>query len=636
MAVTLTTSQAAAAAAPIAEPTILIDLVTASAEVYHFATQPCCYGGVQYAARITDVSQDQGGAAGVPYQLAATKSGYVDLADDDGFFSTTRPAWLRGQPLTYKEVFLDVDTPVRQFAFTVTNQSLSDENTYRVSFEDTLASVRRKLIPSNDCLITDSLYPNLNRGVFQTGADGRNRPVPLPFGRAFTPLYYVDQASDGSHVYVAGVGSAYFTDSGVVCDWWDGGLSVLGGVTSASNDGHSTFPWSVRYAVRNTTREDGSLFSVPVTEVVVHPQLGPGDPIVRRFADLTWNHGSSAWATPDEVLIELFRNCHAAAGISPTLLNSDSLLTAHSFYTANSLYFDGALIEQRFFEDWLTQWQHDAMTRLVFRDQIHLVPCQSHTATFSLCDANILNSRVTYNDVPLPQEFSRRTLYYKDRTRDADYGPGDGSQGDGRGGSLVRFDVGSGAEVAMSSPFIGRPSVARRVEQFWAYQQATAQRVYEIPTTVKNIAVEEGDLGTLASSKAGVAGQLLTVYGATRRGGIYTLSLAETDITVYSTAPAAADPTFLQTYQRVPYSGDSYALTGGTIAVFTSSHQMGATPSHVLLFGLPTVLPFLTYSLVAGATTNNSQFTIAMGLTFATPLVGFNLQTVLGGWSLYA
>jgi hypothetical protein len=366
----------------------------------------------------------------------------------------------------------------------------------------------------------------------------------------------------------------------------------------------------------------------------VHPQIGPGDPIVRRFADLTWNHGSSAWTTPDEVLIQLFRDCFAGVHLTPTMLNSDSLLTARSFYMANSIYFDGALIEQRPFEEWLAQWQHDAMTRLILRDQIYLVPCQSKTTVFSLHAANILGGRVTYTDAPLTQEYSRRTLYYKDRVTDADYGPGDGGQGEARGGSFVRWESGSGAETDFVSAFIGRPSVARRVNQYWAEQQRAAPRAYQVPTTVKLIQLEEGDLGTLTHSRTGATAQLVEVAAITRRGVVYDLHVTETALSVFSFRAGGIDPAFGVHYQRVPYGGGSYELFTNTVYVVTASHQMLHTPTRVLLFGHPLV-SYFQGSLVTGPTTNTSQFVVAHALTLTTPNIGFNVLQVLGGWSLY-
>lgn len=632
MPIILTTSQAAGAASAATELVELIDFATASGEQHHVATQPCSYQGVFYAARLTGVSGVQGGAANVPYQLPAVKSLSFDLANDDGYWSRQRPGWLRGQPVTYREVFLDVDTPIRTFGFTVTNAAMPSEQTFHVEAEDVLAPVRRKLVPATDVLITDSLYPNLYRGGFQAGADGRNRPMPFLFGRTYTPLYFVDQSSDGSHIFAACVGSAYYVGSGSVVTWFDGGFSQIGGVDSATNDGGSTFPWSVRYAVRNTTRDDGSSFSMPVTEVVVHPRIAVAfDPIPRMFADLTWDHGSSAWTTPDEVLIEMFRNCFGGAHVTPTLLNSDSLLAAHSFYTANSIYFDGTLIEQRPFEDWLAHWQHDAMTRLVMRDQVHLVPCQSRTATFSLAAHNTLFGRTTYADVPLSQEFGRRTLYFKERTRDADYGPGDGGQGDARGGSFVRWDAGSGAEVALVSAFIGRPSVAGRVNRFWAEHQRAAQRIYRVPTTVKGVAIEEGDLGTFTNSHVGATAQLVDVYGVQRDGGLYDVTIAETAMSVFSIGVAAADPAFIPFYQLVPYRAGVQNVSPGVTVTLIYSHQLERTPTLVRPAGLFSM--YISTSLMNGPNTNNSQAEVAHGtVTFTGPL---NLQQFLSGWHTY-
>jgi len=634
MPVTLTTSQAAAAAKPATEPTILIDLVTASAEQYHFATQPCSWSGIMYQARLTSVSDLQTGVGGLPYDLPSIKSLTIELANDDQWFSAFRPSWIRGQPLTYKEVFLDVDSAaVRQFDFRVTAQSLPSEQRFRIEAEDILAPVRRKLIPTNDVLITTSLYPNLS-----FGAVGANLPVPFLFGRTYCPIYFVDQSSDASKVYVACVGSAYFTNCGTVVDWFDGGLSRLAdgsaavgsdGVPLYPNDGNSTFPWSVRYAVRNLTRDDGSTFSFPVTEIVTHPSIADGGG--RRFADLTWDHGSSAWTTPDEVLIEMFRNCFEGAHLTPTLINSDSLLTAHSFYTANSIYFDGALIEQRGFEDWLAQWQHDSLTRLTFRDQIYLTPCQSRTAVASFTDANILHGQFAYADVPLQSELSRRTLYFKERTNDADYGQGDGAQGnDARGGSFTRWDVGSGIEVKPSSPFIGRRSVASRVVQYWAKQAAIGQRTYRLGSTAKTISVEDGDLVTLTASFFGVNSQPCEVLGTTRQDGIYTHTLMETDASVWS-ASIGADPDFGFFYQRVAYSGASYALGNGLYPplIAVSSHQLGRTPTSLIPWA-----PFnlIQSTLVNTSTTNNSQFVTVNQYIFQGPV---NAQTALFGWYLY-
>lgn len=637
MAVTLTTSQQAAADNPATIPALLVDLVVeGSSQQFHFATQPVSWSGIFYATRMTGTFPlTTGVTGGPPYVLSPVKTASMPVANPDGYFSRRRPTYWKGQPLTAKEVFLDVESyAVRTFELKVTGTELVSDDVFQIHAEDPLADVRRKLIPANDCLVTTSLYPDLNIGVFQPGADGNNRPIPWLFGQTYCPMYYVDQDSNGNHIYAACVGSAVQVGSGSVVDWWDGGFSEI--ALDANAVAVGTQPWSVRYAVRNSTREDGSSFSMPVTEVVVHKSISPGEPIVRRFARLAWSRGAgtaadSYFATPDEVLVWMFRDTFAGAGITPTLIDSDSLLAARSFYLTHSMCFDGALIEQRPFEDWLTQWQHDSMTRLVLRDKIYLAPCRSRTAVYSFCDANLVGT-VRYTDTPITQDGGRRTLYYRDRTRDADYGPGDGAQGDdARGGSFVRYDIGSGSEQKASSPFIGRPTTARRVTQYWAKYFATGVRRYDLTSTVKAIHLEEGDPVILTNSLTGCNSQPIEVAGIGRRGdGLYDFSVIETDPSTLYAATVGTDPIFGRYYQRLFHAPTSGTLVGFSQPAYTitTSHQLTGTPGTVRAMTVAGLLQAVPTSLT---TANASQCTIAANWTGA-PIYA---DQVLFGYHLY-
>ena len=641
MAVTLSTSQRAAADNPATQPALLTDIVPdGDTQQYHFATQPVSWSGVQYAARMLQTFPiTTGVTGGPPYQLSPVKTATMTVANPDGLFSRQRPAFWKGQPFTAKEVFLDVESDaVRTFAMTIAGTELLSADVFQFHAEDTLADVRRKFIPKLDAFITTSLYPNLNIGVFQPGADGNNRPIPWLFGQTYCPIYYVDQDSNGNHIYVACVGSAVQIGSGSVVDWWDGGFTEIAlSENTIATEPVGTEPWSVRYAVRNSTRDDGSSVSIPVTEVVVHREISPGDPqIVRRFARLGWSRGlgtaaDSYFATPDEVLIWMFRDTFAGAGITPTLIDSDSLLAARSFYLANSLCFDGALIEQRPFEDWLVQWQHDAMTRLILRDKIYLAPCRSQTAVFSFCDANLL--AIQYADTPITQDAGRRVLYYRDRTRDADYGPGDGAQGDAtRGGSFVRYDVSSASEETLSSPFIGRPSVARKVAQYWAKYFGMGVRRYQLTSTVKAIHLEEGDLAPLTNSLTGCNSQPVEITGIVRRGdGVYEFSAIETDPRTLYALTGGTDPRFGLLYQRLYHTPASSVIFGIGYPAYTitTSHQMLGTPSLVRAMNLsPNFGQVVTTSL---STANDSQCTIAAQWN-AAPI---HANVILAGYHLY-
>src|SRR5205823_2138480 len=276
------------------------------------------------------------------------------------------------------------------------------------------------------------------------------------------------------------------------------------------------------------------------------------------WIDLTMPQGSMD-TTPDLVLTAMLTNSWAGVCFDPTYIDSPSLLAARSFFLANSIFFDGAITEQQPLETWLGAWQHDAMTRFRQRDKINLVLPQSRTAADSFSVANITDRSLTFRDVPLGSEEDRRIVHFRDRTKDWTF------QYTDKAGDLIQsfkeYDIGSGQNVEIFSPFIGRPSLASRAAQFWATDAYYGRRTYGLKTTVKAAALEEGDPVSLTHPSVAATNSLMLVTGLTRQNGQYAVALKEHNVLTYSLGVIQNDPSFKAVYQRV--TGPWTLVVGG-------------------------------------------------------------------------
>ena len=579
--ITLTTSQQAAIANPAVEPRIGLELETSSGKLY-ISSEPFYWSGNSYYARLANPGQIAAALGDSSQALAATKSLTVEVANPDGFFSRPRPNWIRQHVMTAKEIFLDVESDaVSQMAFTVVGAQMPPGgDTYQITGEDLFANYRRRLFPSNEVIITRSMYPQ----QLQNGP-GLGRPIPVIWGRSMTPCYHVDGTS--ADVYVACVGSATWGASSLFCDLFDGGFSAVVGL-------FTTTPYSLYYANRG---------GVPVTEIICDSSVPIGNPQqLVRYADLVMPQNSQD-TTPDRVLTEMLLNTWAGVCFDPSFIDSASLLTARNYYQANSYYFDGGAYEQRPLEDWLSDWQHDATARINLRDTLRISVQASRSAQSSFYVGNILQATLSQEDNPLALEEGRHKVFFRDRTRDSDWL------------SFQKFEVGSGQEIDRIAPFIGRPTVAARPAQFWAKDAYYGVRNYGFTSTVKAIAHEEGDLVTLTHSQAGTSNQLAFVMGVGRRAGLYDVSLKEANADIFAYASPGEDPAFLSTYQRAPYNAGSFSLRTA-VQLLVVSHQLAGTPIYlrpVIANGYEDKVSVQLLAAVGGPdapTTNNSQFVV--------------------------
>ncbi len=593
--ITLTTSQRAASLAPANEPRVGVT-ITALDGVYRVAQEACTWSGLDFSARLLDPGALIAAVDGLAGGIAQAQRFSVRLADADGRFARKRPDTWRGRRVQVDEFFLDVPSAaVRSTVCTVVEAS-ADANTFTLACEEQLAAARRTLIPPDTHRITKAKYPNLDDGAPQLG-----QIAPRVYGRVYTPLVLVDQRSTPGDLYCACAGVSSL--SGLVAEVFNGAFTP---VTTAADSFTVGLINPVQPYSSQTTTRDGLV----VTEIAMARGVPAGNPPVPRFAELTSPLGE--FVTPAQVAADLF----SMAGVG-NLVDSDALLTAHSYYLASSHFLDCALTVQRPLEDWLGDLCHDGLLRIRMRDKIVVEAVRSLAPVGSFHAGNILAGSVRWTDVHLGSEESRRAIEYRERTTDP------------LAVSAAAWDAGSGAAVVRVAPFIGRASVARRVVQTIAQQEAMGVRRYAWGTTVKGIAYDEGDVVTLTHSHVGASQLRVEVLGVTRRGDLIDIEARESPVAVYVIGQGPPDRTnFRFGYQRVPYAAGSFVTTTTSrTQVVTGSHQLMATPT--VATAVPLVREAVVSSLVSAT---DSTFQVAN--TVNAQVIGINMATLLRAWDL--
>lgn len=575
----LTAAQIAAVAQPGVSPRTLIAFDTTYG-TQRVTTEPVRWSGLDWAGQLTEPPTITTPIGDTGAGVLPAKSITVTLANADGFWSARPPEFYRGRTLTAHEVLLEVESDAlatTTFRVTATQMPAGGE-TFVLQGEESWAAARRALVPHPRCVLDAQKYPTLDGLQVDVG-----NPIPVLFGRALVPLTLVDQSSANVYRYVACVGTATMVSS-YLYETWDNRLNP---VQTASG---TLAPYSVSHVRRGIGEQQ-----IPVTEVITAiSDVTINGTRVLRYADLTCNSPGH----PDQVLLGLVTDPVYGAGLSPSLVSSDALLTARSFYLANSMTFDGVLGATRPLEEWLGAWGHDALTALRLRDTLHLVPQGSRAAVASFHDGNIVARTVGYADAPEGQQASVRRLFYREASRDVS------------SVAVVRWAVGSGTAVDHASPFIGRRSVATRVVQHWAKEAAYGVRGYGLATTLRVAELEEGDVAQLTHAPAAATHQLAVVETVERTDGVWRVALRRTDAALWTPQDVPADLPYLNYVFRSTIA--PYTSSGLPPVTYSSSHTLGVTPTAMKL---QIVNPWVATRLVGSLVS-------ATGSTFTAHIAG--------------
>lgn len=535
--ITITASQTAAIQNPLVEPRTLVTMATSRGPV-RVAMEPMQYGGFYYDGRMTTPPAIQIDVGGGTFALPTGRTVTVELANADGYFNAFRPEDYRNRTMQIDEVVRAVDSmALRTFLFTMTGAT-SDREKCRIEAVDQWGDVGRRLVPN--VTLNTSMYPELP-------PENVGAPGTLLFGRALVPLVLVDEVTDAENRFFATIGSA---------DWGSNSATVVEAFAGTM---------FVVESFRLVRRE---VAGMPVTEVLIASPIrasGTG-PVTQHYADLVSYHGSEA-VFPNVLLIDLVKGRFAGNALT-TGIDSAGLQAAQSFYATASLGFSCVLTTQRQLDDLLGHWSHDALTHLALRDKMYLIPQASRAPVASIHVGNILRGQWTITDIPLGQEESIQITTYMDRTRALPAGE--------------FYGAGSGATGISDSPFIGTPSVAQRVSQYWAKRAAGGIRGYGWDSTVRLVTLEPGDLVTLTHSLMAADGRIVEIIRQSgAANGPLHFDASELPYTVFSVGGVPSDPPFRRLAQKFYLTNAlSYALnpTLGS-AGFASSHAIYGTPT---------------------------------------------------------
>jgi hypothetical protein len=547
MSITLTTSQRAAVGQPTVQFTRLVELDSPHG-VYRYAMAPTSWSGLFYEGRLLGLTGLEAGLGAPEEGVAAMGQVRLRFANADGYFTRERPSFYRNRDVTVREVLLDVETDaVRVFKFvgaSVASDPSMEE--FEITAEDVWGFYRRWQIPADAVRVSKELFATLDDNNPNIGT-----VIPLIYGRVNVELKLIDDIP-AETLWAACVGSA----------------TLAGDITELFNDKLST--------VQSARISHGlAAGGIPLTYVHVRSPISVNGQPTPHFADLIAPTGAAG--RPDVVLIDFLMNQWGGLGRTDALVDSPSLVTAEAFYEANSIGFDCVVGEQRPLESWLGDWSRDALTRLTLRDRFVLIPQRSRAPVGSFSPANIVRDSLQLSDKPLSDEESRRIIHFTDRTR---------AQPE-TGVTSFAATPAEGAIVEHTSPFLGTPSAAHRVAQYWAKQAAAGVRQYEFTSTIRTVDLEEDDLVTLTHSYLGATGQLCRVVRTDRQGARIEYTLEETSMGVFEveTLDLPADPAFPVTQKFIPFVAGTFPTTSwqlysgeSSLMTIVFSHNLGSTP----------------------------------------------------------
>jgi hypothetical protein len=618
--VTLTNSQQAALRQSTAEPRILIELHTKHG-TYYLANERVKWSGQQYQPRLANEPQlitAIGGTQG--FGLSPTKTIDILLANADGWVSTQPPEFYRYGDMIVKEVLLDVtSTPLRTYRFMATGGAMNaGGETFQVHGEEFWTTLKKRVFPSNNTLITKQRFPNFSDLAFKEDSPRENTPMNIITGRVMSRLtllepFPTDQDTGGLE-WLVGYGSVAIAPEGKLFQF-----------PQVNNQRDFQVYDASTYQIRYRRTFDG----VPYTALFVYPT---GEDRTGNDAQITYldTRDGKVFGYPDEFLLFMLTDSIAGVGLDPTLIDSDSLLTARSWYRAHDMTMDASIYTQRTLEEWLQNWSRDSLTHLVFRDKIYLYPQRSIAAVGSFYLGNIQNDTLSTQDALIGQEQSRVAIEFRDRLKD-------------EGAMLrIRYDVGSGSDYAFTSDLIGRPTVAAKVAQTLAKRAYFGIRRYDFGSTIRQTALSEGDLVSFThpSVLTSADGPQLMEIEAIRRQpstGLLGFTLREIDYRVFKFGNVAADAPVTEnpcrrTTTQFVYAPTSWGFVSSGVndtlvlthtlkaPIVSATYRYPPTRLYPQYYGWSTTYPW-SLDLTEGRDAYNTNSTVPMRLLF--PFSGY-------------
>lgn len=588
---TLTSSQAAAAASETCEPRILVEIDTGGGTM-RFAEELVTWSGVDYTARLLNAGALTATIEGTGAAVYTPRRFTVELANADGWASRQRPSYWRNRTVRVKQVFLDVESDaVRTQTYVVAGMS-ADGVKATLTCEDALSPVLSLPVPSQR--ITAQRFS----GVAGLPAEGQ--PIPLVYGRCYVPLLLIESNSY-AHRYIAGAGVCSLSGAVVELDPVTREISQITSPYTVGIGFSVTAPYTL------TTRTvDGVTFS----EVLFDGMARIAYAAEGRYADITGPLGGNV--TPAQVLADLLTNQAGANQPAGTFVDSDTLVTAHSAAVGMGLYVDAALTTALPLERVLGALAQDGLIRALPGASLRLSMQCSRSVVASFCPANILDGTFTVEDQHNRATETQRIVRYTERA----WPPVTLAE--------VAYVVQSGSTVEQAASFLGRRTSAMTAARIGAQEAAYGARRYRFATALKPIAVEPGDLVSLTHSLAALSAQQCEVLDAVYETSRIAWTLRELPTVALDGANMEADQPFWLYTQRIPYNQGSRAAN--VALSFTSSHQLGRTPiraTEIAILG-----NLCTASLVSAT---DSTWTC---VTVSSLSSSYRWETILRGWDL--
>jgi hypothetical protein len=589
----LTPAQQAALGAGTVPFARVVEWVT-SAGIYRWATEGFWWGGVWWDGRLLEeptITLDLGDpGAGLAGPAALT----VQLNNADGWVSRQDPLLFRGGTVWVREIVRSVGSPaLRSFRFVGTALRMTSPVAVELEAEMPLTPLLSRPVPSQNVVVDTLHLPYAQPAAAQAlpyppGAQAfmaTGQTLPLAVGWVRAPLtFFRDEQS--WHTFLAPYTSPAYTNVGTVFQLVNSRWSlVASGVT-----------------VGNLPTPVGPLTTVkiPITTGVA---VGGGTPVPHyaNVISVPWSTevfsvlGTGASPTPASTLLWLLTDSVAGLGVASELIAWDSFTSAQAL-TAQSftLYGFDAALGPTTAGELLGAWAHDALSYLVFTDQLRVIPAALNVGRPLLDQSMVVAGTARLTVRPLDQEESARTVEFPDRTR---------------GGAVLRqqWRAGSG-EVTRALRFIGRPSAAWWCAQWWARAAAAGAVEYSFDTTPgAALDLDVGDQVFLSHPDIapGIASPLALITGYTRGpGGQLTLRLRRLpypNLNAQGVPPS--DPPFQADEQIVPLPYIVSTVAPNVPTGVQLTHTLGRPPTvAVPLPPLPTGVTLVLSVFAATAT----------------------------------
>jgi hypothetical protein len=594
----LTPAQQAALTAPTVPFARVVEWVT-SAGIYRWATEGFWWGGVWWDGRLLEeptITLDLGDpGAGLAGPAALT----VQLNNADGWVSRQDPRLFRGGTVWVREIVRSVGSPaLRSFRFVGTALRMTSPVAVELEAEMPLAPLLSRPVPSPNLTVDTVHLPYAQPAAAQAlpyppGAQAfmaTGQTLPLAVGWVRAPLtFFRDEQS--WHTFLAPYGGA---------------RTLVGTVYQLVNSRWSLVASGVTLGTLPAPFGRLQTVQIPITTAVA---VGGGTP-VPHFADCIsapWStevstvFGAGRSASPAGTLLWLLTDSVAGLGVASELIAWDSFrsaqaLTAQSF----TLYGFDAALGPTTAGELFGAWAHDALSYLVFTDQLRVIPAALDTGRPLLEQSMVVVGTARLTVRPLDQEESARTVEFPDRTR---------------GGAVLRqqWRAGSG-EVTRTLRFIGRPSAAWWCAQWWARAAAAGAVEYSFDTAPgAALDLDVGDQVFLSHPDIapGIASPLALITGYTRGpGGQLTLRLRQLpypNLNAQGVPPS--DPPFQADEQIVPLPYNVSTIPPNAQVQVTFNHTLGRPPT--VAVPLPPLPSGVTLALsVAPEATNATQVTV--------------------------